>query len=111
MSLNLDAMAAAERAKKARDSMRRRIMRLLGKHQVMRRLFLDEHGEVTPDAARFLSDMAREAGMGKRGQLSDEQLREARGAAHMVRYIIDVLALPEHKLRNLQHKLEALNNE
>lgn len=111
MSLNLDAMAAAARAKTARDSMRRRIVRLLDKHSVVRRLFLDEQGEVTADAARYLNDLAREAGIGKRGPLTDEQLREARGAAHIVRYTLDMLALPEHKLRNLQHKLEALNNE
>lgn len=111
MSLSNEARAMAGRAKGVRATTKRKIAGLLSKHRTARQLFLDEQGEVTPDAARFFNDLAREAGMGKRGPLTDEQLRELRGASHMVSYIIDLLALPENKLMNLQRQLEALKNE
>lgn len=111
MSLSNEARAMAAKAKGNRAATKRRIARLLGKHRAARSLFLNELGEVTADAAQFLNDLAREAGIGKRGVLSDEQLRELRGASHIVTYIIDLLALPENKLMNLQRQLEALKNE
>jgi polyhydroxyalkanoate synthesis regulator phasin len=111
MSLESEVRSATAKANNLRVQVRRKIANMMGKHRVARRLFLDEQGEVTPDAARFLNDLAREAGIGKRGPLTDEQLRELRGASHMVGYVLDLLALPENKLMNLQRQLEALKNE
>lgn len=111
MSLDAEVRSATAKARGLRAGMRRKIARMMDKHRVARRLFLNEQGEVTADAAQFLNDLAREAGIGKRGILTDEQLRELRGASHMVGYTLDLLALPENKLINLQRQLEALKNE
>lgn len=112
MSLRAELNAAVGAAQTRRAAIKRTIARLSRRTSVARRLLLDGNGNVTDDAAKFIADLAREAGMNRRGYVPDAELRLFRdGGQHIVRYMIDLLALNRDQIDNLRRKMEEDGNE
>lgn len=77
-----------------------------------RALFLDEAGEVRPEAARLFAHLAGHADVaGIRGPVSDAELREALGAQRMVRLLLSSMQLDGRRLRRLQSILTTLKGQ
>lgn len=109
MSLDseISAMAAEAAGARARiERARMAITRMTRLQSDARALFLDQHGEVRPEAARFFEHLAAHADVaGVRGPVSDAELREALGAQRMLRLILKSLLLDTDRLRRLQSLL------
>lgn len=115
MSLEHEIQGVIGRAGSQREKLRRRINWLTRRTMDAQALFLDGKGQVRPEAARFFSDIAREAGMNREGFVPDPRLRDYRdGGQHMVRYILDSLKLDAKRLDHFQkqlNRLETSNND
>lgn len=104
-------MAATGAARGQRAAMKRTIAKVMRRTRVARALFLDEQGQVTGDGAKLIADLAREAGMNRRGYVPDADMRLFRdGGQHIVRYLIDLLALDTRQIDNLSKQLEEIDN-
>lgn len=107
MSLNAELMAAIGQAQGNRAKVKRRIATMMQRTRVARSLFLTPEGALTDDAVKLFGDLARQAGMNRRGFLPDAELRLFQdGARSLLLYMIDMLALDADKLTDLQRRLE-----
>ncbi len=112
MSLKADMQAAIGAAQENRAALKRITARMSKRTGPARRLFLDKNGNVTDDAAALFADLARQAGMNRRGFVPDAELRLFRdGGQHIVRYLIDLLAINPRQIDTLHRKLEGIENE
>lgn len=111
MSLKADMQAAIGAAQENRAALKRITARMSKRTGPARRLFLDKDGNVTDDAVALFADLAREAGMNRRGFVPDAELRLFRdGGQHIVRYLIDLLAINPRQIDTLHGKLEEIDN-
>lgn len=111
MSLSAEMQAAIGAARQNRAGLKHMAARLSRRTGRARRLFLDQDGNVTDDAAALFADIAREAGMNRRGFVPDAELRLFRdGGQHIVRYIIDLLAINPRQIDTLHRKLEGIEH-
>lgn len=83
-------------------------LRLLGlQANIAKRVLCDEHGELTPDAAKLLALLAREARLTRHGfEENAERARFDAGAQHMIRLLIDWTGADSSKLARLQQQLQ-----
>lgn len=82
-------------------------LKLLGlQSHYAKRVFCNEHGEVTPEAERLLAMLAREARLSRHGFQSDADRRlfDA-GAQHMVRLLIDWTEADSARLARMEQQL------
>lgn len=110
MSLDQEIQAATGAARLRRKQLEIAIRQLTQRTRVARRLFCDAQGQVTADAANFFAEIARQAGMNRRGFVTDPRLRDYRdGAQDLVRIIIDSLALDGRRLEHLRQQLHSID--
>lgn len=115
MSLEHEVQALIGHAEAQRRKLTGRINWLTRRTMNAQALFLDDKGELRPEAVAFFSDIAREAGMNREGFVHDPRLRDFRdGGQYIVRYVMDSLKLDARRLRHFQqqlNKLEKNNND
>lgn len=115
MSLEREIGVLEAQAATARARLERVKAELAGMTQLQsdaRRLFLDNDGEVRPEAARLFAHLAASADVaGYNRPVTDSELREALGAQRMVRLILRSLLLDPTRLRRLQNLLLQLKGQ
>jgi hypothetical protein len=108
----LEALAARADAEGHRRWMRK--LRLLTRRNAIlayRRLLLDEHGQVMPDAAQVIADLAAVARLGMADPLAitDGELRQRAGRREIVLHLIARMDLDGSRLRQLSKQLRGID--
>jgi hypothetical protein len=83
-------------------------IRLLGLQvHVAKRVLCDEHGDPTPDGAKLLALLAREARLGQHGfhPDADRRLFDA-GAQHIVRLLLDWSGMDSAQIARIEQQLK-----
>ncbi|GAA0749562.1 hypothetical protein [Sphingomonas trueperi] len=106
MSSQPDGLSLGQRAAAFRRSIRERLAALTSRHSRYRRLFREEDGTLTPDAAAFFAEIA------KRGRVHDSSFHtdprehaRREGARELALYLMSGLELDGAKLAALTRQL------
>lgn len=110
MAVEHEFSAMEARTATTRRAMRDRFLRQSNVVQAYRRLFLNDDGDLKPEAARVLADMARVAGLGTvlPATASDAALREREGKRGLALHVIARIDLDGNKLRELSRQIREL---
>lgn len=119
MALEHEFIALDGHQRVADERLTRRALRLaqLGAQfatvRAYRAVFLDEHGELTPDAVRVIADIASEAGIGfaTSPAISDTELRELAGRRTLALHVLTRLDKAGVKMRDIARKMREAEND
>lgn len=103
-------MAVEARTAQTRRSLRDRLIRRSNTVTAYRRLFLTDAGELKPEAARVLGDIARVAGLGAAlpDTTTDAALRQREGMRSIALHVLARIDLDGSKLRDLSQQIREL---